>query len=148
MNADRTRSGATARRRAAVLVLLVAGLVFGSSLPSWAAFTDTTSVSAAITTATVAPPANLTARTKCAGNTATVTLNWAASTAARVSGYRVRVYLGEAWQDQGTVAGTATTWQGNADTFYVSNYTMTFTVSTLTEYGWTAESLRTARIIC
>ena len=70
------------------------------------------------------------------------------ATAARVSGYRVRVYLGEAWQDQATVAGTATTWQGNADTFYVSNYTMTFTVSTLTEYGWTAESLRTARILC
>jgi hypothetical protein len=45
MSADRTR---TSMRRAAVLLLLVAGLVVGSSLPSWAMFSDSSSVQATV----------------------------------------------------------------------------------------------------
>jgi predicted ribosomally synthesized peptide with SipW-like signal peptide len=142
------RRRGVAGRRTAVLVLLAVFLIVGTSMPSWASFSDSTAVSTSVTTATVAPPTNFTARTKCTGNTAAVTLNWAASTSARVSGYQVRVYLGNAYQDQGTVGATTTTWQGDADTYYVSNYVMTFSVRTLTDYGWTAESVRTARIVC
>ena len=136
-------------RRAAVLVLLVAGLLVGSSLPSWATYSDSAAVTTTVATATVAPPTNLTSRTKCTGGDATVTLNWNASTSTRVSGYRVRVHFGGgAYQDQTTLAATATTWQGTTPDFYVNNYTMTFTVWTLTNYGWTAESAPTARILC
>jgi hypothetical protein len=139
----------TTVRRAAILVLLIAGLVLGSSLPSWAAFSDSTAASTTVATATIVPPTNLTARTKCAGGDATVTLNWSASTSARVSGYRIRVHFGGgAYQDQTTVAATATTWQGTTPAIYVNSYTMTFTVWTLTSYGWTAESAHTARIVC
>jgi predicted ribosomally synthesized peptide with SipW-like signal peptide len=142
------RRGGAAGRRIGVLVLLAAFLVAGMSVPSWASFSDSATVSTTVATATVAPPTNPAARTRCTGNTASVALNWAASTSPRVSGYRIRLYLGNAFQDQVTVGATTTSWQGSADTYYVSNYVMTFSVWTLTEYGWTAESVRTARILC
>jgi hypothetical protein len=146
MNARRT---STPVRRVAVLALLVAALVLGSSLPSWASFSDAAAVNTTVETATVVPPTNLTSRTKCVGSDATVTLNWSASTSTRVSGYRIRVHFGGgAYQDQTTLAATATTWSGTTPVFYVNNYTMTFTVWTLTQYGWTAESAHTARILC
>jgi hypothetical protein len=134
-------------RRAAVLLMLTAGLVFGAALPSWASFTD----AVALPQTTVATPAveaqgPITARATCAGNTATVTVNWNASAAPRVSGYRVRLWLGNAWQDAATVTGT--TWTGTTQTGFVTGYVMTFTVWTLTPYGWTAESAHTAQVFC
>jgi hypothetical protein len=149
MNAQHTRPGGTVIRRAAVLVLLVAGLVLGSSLPSWATFTDTAAVSTTVATGTVAPPTNLTSHTTCTATTATVSLAWNASTSARVSGYLIRVHFGGgAYQDQTTVGPTVTTWQGTTNKANVTNYTMTFTVWTVTDYGWSAESAHTARIVC
>ena len=135
-------------RRAVVLLLLTAGLVLGAAVPSWASFTDTVAVSQSVATAEVAVPGTVASRTTCSGNTATVTLNWNASAAPRVTGYRVRLYLGNAWQEVTNLSATATTWQGSIDTYYVDNYSTTFTVWTFTEYGWTAESARTARITC
>jgi len=143
-----TAHAVPALRRAGVLVLLVACLVIGSSLPSGATFADSATVSTTVATASVGPPTNLTASTRCRGNTATVTLRWNASTSTRLSGYLIRVHLGAAYQDQTTVGPTTTSWQGSTDTFYVSNYTMTFTVWTETQYGWSAESAHTARIVC
>ena len=75
-----------------------------------------------------------------------MTVNWNASTAPRVSGYRVRLWLGAAWQDVTTVTGT--TWTGNTSSTYVTGYVMTFTVWTQTPYGWTAESAHTAQVFC
>jgi hypothetical protein len=115
-------------RRAAVLLLLTAGLVVGAAFPSWASFTDAVPLSQMTVT------------------TATLTVTWNASAAPRVSGYRVRLYLNAAWQDVTTVTGT--TWTGNTSTTYVTGYAMTFTVWTLTPYGWTAESVHTARVLC
>ena len=134
-------------RRAAVLLLLTAGLVFGAALPSWASFT--TAVAApqlTVSTATLEVPGLPIARATCSGNTASVTVNWTASTAPRLSGYRVRLWLGNAWQDVTTVTGT--TWTGNTSTTFVDSYVMTFTVWTLTPYGWTAESAHTAQVLC
>ena len=134
-------------RRTVVLLLLTAGLVLGAALPSWASFTDAVAVpQTTVSTANVAVPGTPTARATCSGGTATVTVNWNASTAPRVSGYRVRLYLNAAWQDVTTVTGT--TWTGNTSTAYVNNYAMTFTVWTLTPYGWTAESTPSARVLC
>lgn len=144
----RARSGAQPIRRAAVLVLLVAGLVVGPTLPSWATFDDRTAVSTTIATETVAPVTNLTASAKCTGSSATVTLKWTLSPTPRVSGYGIRVYLNNAYQDQAVVSPTGTTWQGTTDRYYVDNYTMTFTVWTLTDYGWMKETARTPRIVC
>jgi hypothetical protein len=141
--------GATGIRRVAVLALVVAALLLGSSLPSWATFSDTAAVTTTVTTATVVPPTNLTSRVKCVGSDAAVTLNWNASTSTRVSGYLIRVHFGGgAYQDQTTLAATATSWTGTTPVFYVNNYTITFTVWTKTTYGWSAESAHTARILC
>ena len=134
-------------RRAVVLLLLTAGLVVGAALPSWASFTETVALpQATVSTATLAVPGVPTGRATCSGSTATVTVAWNASTAPRVSGYRVRLWLGNAWQDVTTVTGTS--WTGNTSTTYVNGYVMTFTVWTQTPYGWTAESAHTAQVLC
>ena len=134
-------------RRAAVLLLLTAGLVLGAALPSWASYTDAVAVPTTVATADVAVQGSLTARATCSGPDATVSLSWNASTAPRVSGYRVRLYLNGAWQDTGTVTGT--TWSGSTSTAFITGYSMTFTVWTLTPYGWTAESaLHSNRVFC
>jgi hypothetical protein len=133
-------------RRAAVLLLLTAGLVYGAALPSWASYIDSAAVQTAVSTATLDVPGIPTARATCSGSTATITVNWNASTAPRVSGYRVRLWLGNAWQDVATV--TALTWTGNTSTAYLTNYVMTFTVWTQTPYGWTAESAHSAQVVC
>lgn len=136
-------------RRVATLTLLTAALVLGSCLPSWAAFTEAVQLpQMTVSTPSVAVPGPVTSSVRCTGNTATVTLSWTASTAPQVTGYRPRIYLNAAYQDQPTVSSSTTTWQGSIDVFYVNNYTMTFSVWTLTEYGWTAESARTVRILC
>jgi hypothetical protein len=133
-------------RRIAVLLLLTAGLVVGASLPSWASFTEAVALpQMTVATANLEVPAP-TARATCSGGTASVTVNWTASTAPRVSGYKVRLWLGAAWQDVTTVAGT--TWTGNTSTTYVNGYVMTFTVFTQTPYGWTAESDHSAQVFC
>ena len=80
-------------RRAAVLLLLTAGLVFGAALPSWASFTDAVAVQPTVATADVAVQGTPTARATCSGSDATVSLSWNASTAPRVSGYLVRLWL-------------------------------------------------------
>ncbi|TFV65426.1 UNVERIFIED_ORG: hypothetical protein E4P37_09970 [Bacillus sp. AZ43] len=131
-----------------VVVLLAAGLVGASAMPSWASFVDQATVTTTVATPVVPAPGDLVARASCKGRTVTVSLDWTDSAAPRVSGYLVRLYLNNAWQDQATVAPGAGKWGGSADSSYVTNYTMTFTVTTLTEYGWTAESPRTARIVC
>jgi hypothetical protein len=134
-------------RRAAVLLLLTAALILGAALPSWASFTDAVALpEMTVSTAIVEAPGVPTAHATCAGSTATVTVDWNASAAPRVSGYKVRLWLGNAWQDVTTVAGT--TWTGNTSTAYLKNYVMTFTVWTLTPYGWTAESAHTAQVLC
>jgi hypothetical protein len=133
-------------RRAVVLLLLTAGLVYGVALPSWASYTDSVAVQTTVSSATVEVPGIPTARATCSGGSATITVNWNASTAPRVSGYRVRLWLGNAWQDVATV--TALTWTGSTSTAYLTNYVMTFTVWTQTPYGWTAESAHSAQVFC
>ena len=134
-------------RRAAVLLLLTAGLVLGAALPSWASFTEAVALpQTTVATASVVVPGVPTGRAGCNGGTATITVNWNASSAPRVSGYRVRLWLGNAWQDVSTVTGTS--WTGTTSTTYVTGYVMTFTVWTLTPYGWTAESAHSAQVLC
>ena len=137
----------TLLRRAAVLLLLTVGLVVGAALPSWASLTDAVALpQMAVATPLVEAPGPLTARATCSGGTATITLNWNASAAPRVSGYRVRLWLGNAWQDAATVTGTS--WTGTTQTGYTTTYVMTFTVWTLTPYGWTAESVHSPQVVC
>jgi hypothetical protein len=140
-------AASTLIRRATVLLLLTAGLFFGAALPSWASFTDSVATpQMTISTPTLQVPGTPTARATCTATTATITLNWNASTAPRVSGYKVRLWLNTSWQDVTTVAGT--TWTGNTQLGYVTGYTMTFSVFTQTPYGWTAESTHTAQVLC
>jgi hypothetical protein len=149
MITDIARRGGRRVKRAAVLVVLTTGLIAASALPSWADWSDATTAGTTVVTETVGSPTNLTSRTSCRGQTATVNLNWRAGTGKRVSGHLVRVHFGGgAYQNQATLGATATSWTGTTDVFYLNNYSLTFTVWTLTEYGWTAESAHTARILC
>ena len=134
-------------RRVAVLLLLTTGLVLGAALPSWASYTAAVAVpQMTVSTPTVVVPGVPTAQATCTATTAAITLTWNASTAPRVSGYKVRYWLNNSWQDVTTVSGTS--WTGNTQLGYVTGYTMTFTVWTMSPYGWTAESAHTAQVLC
>lgn len=134
-------------RRAAVLLLLTAGLVLGAAAPSWASFTAAVALpQTTVSTASVVIPGVPTAQATCTATTATITVNWNASTAPRVSGYKVRYWLNNSWQDVTTVTGTS--WSGSTQVGYVTGYTMTFTIWTVTPYGWTAESPHSAQVVC
>jgi hypothetical protein len=62
----------TAIRRAVLLVGLTVAVVAGGSIPAWAAFGDSASVSTTITTITVAAPASLTTTDSCTTTTTVV----------------------------------------------------------------------------
>jgi hypothetical protein len=93
-------------------------------------------------------------RTTVSGNTTTTvsrrttlyaSLNWTASTSPGVSGYRVNVRTGDHMVPMGTVTGTAIS--GSEDARYTA-YGLSLSVTTLTSYGWTAESVATRPLTC
>ena len=101
------------------------------------------------TTSTVSGPGwNETTTTTTTKNTnVTVTASWPASGTRGVSGYRVNAYLGgTVYPMIQTSAGTLSTSQTvDADNLA---YQPRLSVTTLTSYGWTAESGKTGVITC
>ena len=132
-------------RRATVLLLLTACLVLGAALPSWASFID----AVALPQATVSTPnvavTGLTATATCANGTATLSVSWNPSAAPRITGYHVVLWLGAAYQDIGIISTPS--WTGRTSTTYVTGYVMTFTVETVTPYGWNGTT-QSARVVC
>lgn len=137
-------------RRSAVLLGLIALVIVGSSIPASATFSDSVSAPASMRTIAVAAPASVTNTvTRCHPQYVDVTITWPASTTQRgVSGYRVTAYLSD-----GT---TAVVGQTDAATRSLSvsvsrsylAYQPRVTVTTLTSYGWSTESARSAVIWC
>jgi hypothetical protein len=155
-------------RRSAVLFGLVAAVIVGSSIPASATFTEAVATNTAtLRTTTVAAPASITVSRTCTQNVTggyydamgqwvptyttyyNATVTWPASTTARgVTGYRVTAFLpGSAPIVMGETDATNRSLSASVEASYLA-YQPTISVTTLTSYGWSTESVRKAVPTC
>jgi hypothetical protein len=134
-------------KRGLVLLGILAGLMVTTSLPASASFSASSAVSTTITTTTVAAPTNVVGHLACAA-TSTMSLTWTASTSPRISGYLVSVYFSDGFTQTVQLAATATSWSKTIAEYNVTVYSIQYSVTTQTNYGWTRESARTASFQC
>jgi hypothetical protein len=73
---------------------------------------------------------------------------WSLSGTTRVSGYLVSVYFSDGFVQTVQLGPTATSWSATIDPYYVTAYTINYTVTTQTTYGWTQESAHTPTFQC
>ncbi len=157
----------TAIRRALFLTGCTCAVMIAAAIPASATFTDSVGVSTGVATGTVTAPTSITISDYCGqtpnggyytadGQWVTTyyywydaTVTWPASTTARgVTGYRVMAHLnnGTSVVMAETDAATRTA-NARVDRWYL-NYQARISVSTLTSYGWTAETPRSAVLSC
>ena len=137
----------TGIRRALVLIGLTVTVIVGASVPASATYSEAVAVKTTINTTTVAAPANVVGNLTC-GRTATMSANWAASGTARVSGYLVSVFFSDGFVQTVPLGPTATSWSAPINPAYVALYSVQYSVTTQTDYGWSKESPRTATFQC
>ncbi|WP_104524697.1 hypothetical protein [Blastococcus atacamensis] len=139
----------TAIRRTVTVVGLMLAVVVGSSIPSSALYSASTTITEPVSTGRVAAPSSLTIEDSCRGWWYEATVSWPASTTSRgVTGYRVMAHLntGESVVMAETDAATRSVYQ-QVNASYL-NYQPRLSVITLTSYGWTAETPRSAVLTC
>jgi hypothetical protein len=153
-----------ALRRTAVLIGLTACVIVGSSIPASATFSESVSQTATTRTVTVAPTAAVYVDDHCSTTSYTywngwtnvrvtenwynATISWPASPTRGVSGYRVIAHLNNGQSVvMGEVSATNRTVSARVDRAYL-NYQPRVSVVTLTGYGWTAETARSAVLSC
>lgn len=138
----------------ATLVPLAAALavILAVAAPASATFAATRRLaSMTVSTAVVAPPTGVTATLGSCSNARYMseTVSWTASTSRGVSGYRV-----DAHRSDGStltvkqVGPTETSASTTVDKLASGPTAATFTVVTLTTYGWTAESSSSGSLTC
>jgi hypothetical protein len=138
------------RRGTAVVALATAAVLGMGVAPALAAFDDTTAPRPlTITTTTVQPPTELnTTGTVCTvDGRLELHLSWKKSSTARVTSYRVNAstLFGLITYPLGTVPANRTSVVTTLD----SNSTgYSFSVTTVTDYGWTADSAQTRTFRC
>ncbi len=139
----------TIKRFLTVLGLAVS-VVVGSTIPAGAAFSDTAAApTMTLGTATVAAPGNVVGSLTCGGKSdSTMKVTWAASSASRISGYRITVEFSDGVASTREVAATATSWTSPISTYNVTVYSIRYSVTTLTDYGWSTESAKTEWFHC
>ena len=151
------------RRTTALItaVLAVLAVLIGLTGPAQASLASkTTALVGTVTAITVAAPASVSTKgTRCTTSydrstgTTTTTLNakvsWSASTTARgVTGYLVTAVFSDGTRyPVAQVAASTTSISGDYDAYYATQ-NIRVTVTTLTSYGWTAESAPSAVIRC
>ncbi len=136
-------------RRILVLIALVAGVLFASGAAAQASFSEKiTTPPVSIATGPVAAPAADAGSLACRTSSATMGLNWSASTSARVTGYLVKVYFSDGYVQTVQKAATDTAWSQAITLYNVTAYSVRYTVTTQTDYGWTAESASTGWFRC
>jgi hypothetical protein len=141
----------TAIRRLPVILGLTVAVLIGGIIPASATFGDSATVATEVRTAKIEPVTSLVGSIKCntpTGTTATMGATWTASTAPRVSGYTVTVYFSDGFVQKSEVGPTATSWSASIASYYVTAFSVQYSVTTKTEYGWTAESPRTGSFQC
>ncbi len=154
----------TAARRIATLMALALALVVGAPLPASATYSETVGTSANLATLTVEAPTSVSVSDRCyttSSNTwggwgwgtthshwYSVTVSWPASNSKGVTGYRVMVHPadGESFEMATTDAATRSV-SATVDRSYLE-LRPRLSVVTLTSYGWTAETPRTAILTC
>jgi hypothetical protein len=134
-------------RRGLILLGLTVAVIVGVSIPASANYSDSVTVRPTISTTTVAGPTNVVGKLTC-GRPATMSATWALSSTARVSGYVVSVYFSDGFVQTVQVGPTATSWSATIDPYYVTAYTINYTVTAQTDYGWTKESAHTGTFGC
>ena len=130
-----------------VQVADIVAVVIGASLPASATFSEAVAVKTTISTTTVASPGNVVGKLTC-GRPATMSATWSLSSTARVSGYLVSVYFSDGFVQTVQLGPTATSWSSTIDPYYVTAYSIQYTVTTQTNYGWSKESPLTPVFQC
>ena len=137
--------------RRLLLPILTALLVAGplGATAAHASFGDSAGItSMGITSATIAAPGNFTGSLSC-GSSPLMSASWTAPSGVRsVSGYLITVYFSDGFKQTVQLASTATSWSASISTFNVTAYTIQYSVTTQTSYGWTKESAKTAWFGC
>lgn len=155
----------SAIRRTAVLIGLTVAVIAGSSIPASATYSDTVATNVSLGTIGVAAPARVNVNDYCSTTSrsywngwtnVTVTENWynatvtwpASTTPRGVTGYRVMAHLnnGQSFVMEETTA-TNRSVTARVERAYL-NYQPRLSIITLTSYGWTAETARTAVLAC
>jgi len=142
----------TGIRRTLLLVGLAVAFVaggLGPAHPAQASFSKTaTAATTQIVTATVAPPTAVAGSLTCTRSAGTMTATWKLSTSTRVSGYLVSVIFSDGFVQSDQMAATATSWTKPISLYNATTYSIRYTVTTQTDYGWTAESTPTGWFQC
>ena len=152
------------RRSLVVIGLAVATALALTITPAQAGFDDTTAATLTTSTVTVAAPTSVTGSARCwttnwsytnngvttSGTTTTMraTVSWTASKTRGASGYDITAHFadGTSYPIATVGAGTTSVTQ-DVDGSY-SNQNVRVSVTTLTNYGWTAQSAKTGAIRC
>ena len=134
-------------RRGLILLGLTVAVIVGASIPASAGFGDSVAVKTTIATASVAAPGNVVGKLTC-GRPATMSATWSLSGTARVSGYLVSVYFSDGFVQTVQLGPTATSWSTTIDAYYVTAYSINYTVTAKTDYGWSKESAHTGTFQC
>jgi hypothetical protein len=143
--------GMTTTRRILVLAGTVLALMIGTSVSASASFSDSAKVTAtpmSVSTATAAAPGAGPGSITCRSSSATMALTWTKSTSARVSGYLVTVYFSDGYSQTVQMTANDTSWSQAIALYNVTAYSVRYSVTTQTEFGWTKESASTAWFRC
>ena len=141
----------TAVRRTALTLALTLLAVLGgagSTSTALASFSDSAARSTAITTAVVAAPANVVGSLTCGRSSATMGATWNLSSSGRVSGQQVKVYFSDGVVQTVQLSATATSWSAPIDPYYVTAFSVRYSVTATTDYGWFTESPLTGSFQC
>jgi hypothetical protein len=140
----------TSIRRVLAVLGLALAVVVGSSIPASANFADTVKLATtSVGTTSVVAPGAVTGKLTCGGTNSTMGVTWNPSGTRGVSGYRVTVLFSDGYEQTEDVAGaTASSWSKSITTYNVTAYSVRYSVTTLTTYGWTTESGLTGSFRC
>ena len=137
------------RRSVLLLALTVATVLLGALAPAQATFSEkVTAASTSIATASVAAPTEVTGSLTCTRRDATMAVTWKLSTSARVTGYLVNVTFSDGYVQTEQVSPTTTSWSKPISLHNATTYSLRYSVTTQTDYGWTTESAPTGWFQC
>jgi len=139
----------TAIKRALTTLGLALTIVLGTVIPASATFSDTAALPAmSISTATVTAPGNVVGTLAC-GATSTMGVTWTPSGSPKVSGYRITVLFSDGFVQNEEVTGASTSsWSKPITTYNVTAFSIRYSVTTLTTYGWATQSALTGSFRC
>ena len=139
----------TAVRRVLAVLGLALAVVVGSSIPASAGYSDNAAIAMSVGTATVTAPGAVTGKLTCGGTNSTMNVTWTPSGSTKVSGYRVSVLFSDGYEQTETVSGAAAaSWSKSITTYNVTAFSIRYSVTTLTTYGWFTQSALTGSFRC